>query len=207
MIIRLTSSSSSVSSGAGVFFLLVALVSSVDAARDRICFSGAGVAGTLGVTAGDFAGCCCAGASMTGCARAAGCAFVIAGEAVALERPGASFETNPGGGGNGAIPTPFLSLAAAAAAADAYLSGSPGVRIGIGAGFMMLAAVFDVPGKGVCSVANTGNGDLSCVEDRRPPAASPDFAFVMVGRGSNSGSSAIDCVSCDETRSASLPRP
>ena len=132
---------------------------------------------------------------------------MIAGEAVALERPGAKFEVNPGGGGRGAIPTPFLSLAAAAAAADAYFSGSPGVLVGIGAGFIELVAVVDAPGRGVCNVANTGNGDLSCVDDRRAPAASPDFAFVTVGLTSESGSSAIDCVSCDETRSASLPRP
>ena len=48
---------------------------------------------------------------------------------------------DPGGGGNGAIPTPLRSLAAAAAAADAYFRVSPGSRVGRGAGFIGLDVV------------------------------------------------------------------
>ena len=102
-----------------------------------------------------------------------------------------------GGGGNGAIPTPFLSLAAAAAAAEAYLSGSPGVRVGIGAGFIEFDDELETPGKGVCSVASAGRGDLSCVDGLRAPdcaaSATLDFALRLVVRVSGSGvSSCID---------------
>ena len=68
----------------------------------------------------------------------------------------------PGGGGRGAMPNAFLSLAAAAAAAEAYLSGSPGALVGIGAGFMefdvvtLVVLLFDA-----CSVARAGKGDFS----------------------------------------------
>ena len=110
------------------------------------------------------------------------------------------------------MPTLFLSLAAAAAAAEAYFNGSPGVRVGRGAGFMELAAELETPGIGVCSVASAGRGDLSCVDGLRVPvcAASADFVFAprLADRLSTSGrSSCIDCVSCDDTRSISPPKP
>lgn len=148
--------------------MLALEVSSDEAERDGFSFSGAGagVAGMLGVMAGEDCACCTA--STTGGARVAGKGCVIAGELVALARAPARDAGNPGGGGRGAMPTPFLSLAAAAAAAEAYFNGSPGVRVGSGAGFIDVAEELEAPGNGVCSVANTGNGDLSCVDGRRP---------------------------------------
>ena len=119
----------------------------------------------------------------------------------------------PGGGGRGAMPTPFLSLAAAAAAAEAYLRGSPGVRVGSGAGFMLLAEELDTPGIGVCSVANAGRGDLICVDGRRvlDEAVSAAFPFaaprLLLLPSGSAISSCIDWVSCDDTRSASPPKP
>lgn len=103
----------------------------------------------------------------------------------------------PGGGGKGAIPTPFLSLAAAAAAADAYLSVSPGRRVGGGAGFMPLVALVEVEG---CRVARTGRGDFICVDDRRGPGV---VSALGLGFESDASSSCSDCVSCDDTRSFS----
>lgn len=105
----------------------------------------------------------------------------------------------PGGGGNGVMPMLFLSLAAAAAAADAYLSGSPAVRGGGGAGFIEdVAAPFAEVGSGVCSVANAGRGDFGCVDGLRAAAdgasdIEPGFCFpVAADFESVSGSSAID---------------
>ena len=126
----------------------------------------AGVAGTLAAAIGDFDDCtvdACSAASTAG--RCAGCGCWGAGELVALVRVplGArvlSAAATPGGGGSGAIPTPFLSLAAAAAAAEAYFNGSPGVRVGIGAGFIELDEGPETPGNGVCRVAKAGNGDF-----------------------------------------------
>jgi len=105
----------------------------------------------------------------------------------------------PGGGGNGVMPMPFLSLAAAAAAADAYLRGSPAIRCGGGAGFMEdVAAPFAEVGRGVCSVANAGRGDLGCVDGLRAAIddgsdIEPAFCFPAAADfESVSGSSAID---------------
>jgi hypothetical protein len=81
---------------------------------------------------------------------ATGCTEDTTGEAV-----DDAFETGrtcekaglaPGGGGRGKIPTPLLSLAAAAAAAEAYLSVSPGRRVGRGAGFMPGVALDEADG-------------------------------------------------------------
>lgn len=100
-----------------------------------------------------------------------GCTEATLGEAVeggldtgiATEAAGLA----PGGGGRGAIPTPFLSLAAAAAAADAYFRVSPGNRVGSGAGFILP----DVDDDAVFgwSVAKTGNGDFIWMDNLRGP--------------------------------------
>jgi hypothetical protein len=183
-------SSSSTRSGAGV--LLLALVaSSVEVARDRFSFSGAGVAGKLGVGAGDLDACADCANSLDNCANF-GC--VVAGELVALARapngarPDCAADP-PGGGGRGAMPTPFLSLAAAAAAAEAYFNGSPGIRVGIGAGFMVVVVELEAPGNGVCNVANAGNGDFICIDDLRAPdcVGSTTFGFGAGGFPSKSG--------------------
>ena len=86
----------------------------------------------------------------------AGCTTLTAGE---LD---AEFFEAPGGGGNGAMPTPFLSLAAAAAAADAYLRGWPVGIVGNGAGFILSATALPltVPGRLECNVDNAGSGDF-----------------------------------------------
>lgn len=125
---------------------------------------------------------------------------MVAGDVVALARAPAGARPDcaadpPGGGGRGAMPTPFLSLAAAAAAAEAYFNGSPGVRVGSGAGFMDVAVELDAPGNGVCNVANAGNGDLSCVDGLRAPdcIGSATLGFGADGLPSSSGvSSCID---------------
>ena len=116
-----------------------------------------------------------------------------------------------GGGGRGAMPILLLSLAAAAAAAEAYLSVSPGARCGTAAGFIEAPLlIFD---SGVCSVASVGRGLFTCcVEALRVAGASlADVAFdfppgILLDRASASGaSSCIDCVSCDDPRSACRP--
>lgn len=107
----------------------------------------------------------------------------------------------PGGGGNGAIPTPLRSLAAAAAAADAYFSVSPGNRVGGGAGFIEFGVDADVGTD--CRVARTGRGDFICVDGRLPDIESA----LGFARGSAGSSSGIDCVSCEDTRSLSWPTP
>lgn len=83
------------------------------------------------------------------------------------------------------MPKLFLSLAAAAAAADAYFRGSPGARVGSGAGFMLLAFVpLVVVCAGVCNVDSVGKGDLSCVDGLLAAAvdgSGPAFAFPAGG--------------------------
>ena len=116
---------------------------------------------TLGLKAGVRERPSSATIAAAGVAFGTGCASVTTGEAVeeALEAGTADGKAGlaPGGGGRGAIPTPFLSLAAAAAAAEAYLSVSPGRRVGGGAGFMPDAELLELDG---CSVARTGSGDF-----------------------------------------------
>ena len=116
---------------------------------------------------------------------ATGCTEETTGEAVddALET-GRTLENAglaPGGGGRGKIPTPLLSLAAAAAAAEAYLSVSPGRRVGSGAGFMPGVALDEADG---WRVARTGSGDFICVDGRRCEVES-----AFTGFGFDSGSS------------------
>ena len=115
--------------------------------------------------------------------------------------------TVPGGGGNGAMPVAELfSLAAAAAAADAYLSGSPGARVGTGAGFIdVLVVILGTLGCGVCNVARAGNGDLNAFEGLRAAVVEGsdmevDLGFPMIGAefrpsGASAGSSWIDWAS------------
>lgn len=178
-------------------------------ARSTVSIAGVGgtvldtlAGGTLGLTVGDF-DCDWLPDSSTlvvvDNAPRAGCAGTTLGEAVedALDA-GTADETAglaPGGGGRGAIPTPFLSLAAAAAAAEAYFRVSPGSLAGGGAGFIEL----DVDAEELfrCSVAKTGKGDFICADGLR---AADDSAFAFdLGSWSSSW---IDCVSCDETLSS-----
>jgi len=96
-----------------------------------------------------------------------GCAGTELGEGVADVLLGAGKGCDvgaggaPTGGGRGAIPTPLLSLAAAAAAAEAYFRISPGGRLGIGAGFIVVSLGIEGGGGIVFSVASAGRGDLS----------------------------------------------
>lgn len=118
-------------------------------------------AGTLGLKAGVRERPSSATIAAVGVAFDTGCASDTTGEAVeeVFEAGTAAGKAGlaPGGGGSGAMPTPFLSLAAAAAAADAYLSVSPGRRVGGGAGFMPDVELLELDG---CRAARTGSGDF-----------------------------------------------
>ena len=127
----------------------------------------------------------------SGCCGGTGWTEVLAGELVALvlacDGSGDMLTgAEPGGGGNGAMPT-FLSLAAAAAAADAYLRPSPAGRVGSDAGFMagpLVLPLLMADNSGVCNVANAGSGDLDWTEPFLPLATSGSFcAFRDAGFG------------------------
>ena len=141
----------------------------------------------------------------------AGCAAVTEGELVSLAL------LTPGGGGKGAMPTPFRSVdAAAAAAADAYLRGCPVGMVGNGAGFIFGSDLpFVLFGKLECSVESAGKGDFSCTlglrvgaEDSEVDGALPfPPVLPLLDTSVSGGSSGMLCASWLDTLSFSAGTP